>query len=58
MQNNTSVEFRDSGSADGNAERYGMAPHRCRHVPIHHVAATAILVAGVVTTVVPLHTDP
>ena len=35
----------------------GMAPHLCRHVPIPHIAATAMLVAGVVTTVVPLHTD-
>ena len=34
-----------------------MALHRCRHVPIPPVAATAIIVAGVVTTAVPLHTD-
>ena len=34
-----------------------MALHQCRHVPIPPAAATAILVAGVVTTAVPLHTD-
>ena len=37
--------------------RKGMAPHLYRHVPIPHITATAILIAGVVTTVVSLHTD-
>ena len=70
MLNDTSVQFRDSGSADGgsnwnelaplqvdnswyeelNAKCYGMALHLCPHVPIPPAAATAILVAGVVTT--------
>ena len=40
-----------------NAECYGMALHLCPHVPIPPAAATAILVAGVVTTAVLLHID-
>ena len=34
-----------------------MAPHLYRHVPIPHITATAILIAGVITTVVSLNTD-